>query len=73
MEEPTRFKKDSMIRINQAKIPYWLIIKRYWLQLLAICITWWIYDFITYPFGIYSSTIVNKSVFPFRYSALQSV
>lgn len=60
MEEPTRYKKDSMARISQAKIPYWLIIKRYWVQLLAISITWWIYDFITYPFGIYSSTIVNK-------------
>ncbi|KDQ57339.1 hypothetical protein JAAARDRAFT_292602 [Jaapia argillacea MUCL 33604] len=57
MEEPTRFKKDSMKR---AKIPYWLILKRYWVGLTAICLTWFIYDFIVYPFGIYSSTVVDN-------------
>lgn len=56
MQEPTRFRKDSMAR---ARTPYWLIIKRYWRNLFAICITWFIYDFITYPFSIYSSTVVD--------------
>jgi hypothetical protein len=46
MDEPTRFKKDSM---KNAKIPYWLIIKRYWVGLAALSLTWFIYDFITYP------------------------
>jgi hypothetical protein len=46
MDEPTRFKKDSM---KHAKVPYVLIIKRYWLSLSAISLTWFIYDFITYP------------------------
>lgn len=44
LEEPTRFKKDSMARV---KTPYLLILRRYWLSLSAICITWFIYDFIT--------------------------
>ena len=44
MEEPTRYKKDSMAN---AKVPYLLIIKRYWVSLAAISITWFIYDFIT--------------------------
>ncbi|KAL4252327.1 major facilitator superfamily protein [Abortiporus biennis] len=57
MEEPTRFKKDSMAR---ARTPYWLIFKRYWPSFIGICITWFVYDFITYPFGIYSSTIVDN-------------
>ncbi|KIJ42492.1 hypothetical protein M422DRAFT_31288 [Sphaerobolus stellatus SS14] len=57
MEEPSRYKKDSM---RDTKIPYWLIIKRYWVRLVAICITWFIYDFITYPFGIYSSTVLDS-------------
>ncbi|KAF8583046.1 MFS Git1p-related glycerophosphoinositol and glycerophosphocholine permease [Ramaria rubella] len=56
MEEPTRFKKDSM---KNATIPYMLIIRRYWTRLAAVCITWFIYDFITYPFGLYTSTIVD--------------
>ncbi|OCB89420.1 MFS Git1p-related glycerophosphoinositol and glycerophosphocholine permease [Sanghuangporus baumii] len=57
MEEPTLYKKDSMKR---ARIPYWLIVKRYWVGLTAICLTWFLYDFIVYPFGIYSSTVVNN-------------
>ncbi|CCM00079.1 uncharacterized protein FIBRA_02106 [Fibroporia radiculosa] len=57
MEEPTRYKKDSMAH---ARVPYWLIVKRYWLNLFAICLVWFIYDFITYPFSLYSSTIVNN-------------
>lgn len=56
MVEPDLVKKSSM---KHAKIPYVLIIKRYWLRLAAICVTWFIYDFITYPFGIYSSTVVD--------------
>jgi hypothetical protein len=46
MQEPTRFKKDSM---KNAKIPYGLIIRRYWPGLAALSLTWFIYDFITYP------------------------
>jgi len=57
MEEPARFKRDSMKR---ARIPYMLILRRYGGSLAAISITWFIYDFITYPFGIYTSTIVNN-------------
>ena len=37
MEEPTRFKKDSM---KNAKIPYKLILARYWKGLLAVSLTW---------------------------------
>ncbi|KAI0051339.1 MFS general substrate transporter [Auriscalpium vulgare] len=56
MENPTRYKKDSM---RNVRIPYLLILRRYWVNLAAISLTWFIYDFITYPFGIYSSTIVD--------------
>ena len=52
MEEPERFKRDSM---KNAKIPYWLIIKRYWVGLLAISTSWFVYDFIVYPVRFPSS------------------
>jgi len=55
MQEPTLYKKDALKR----NVPYWLIVKRYWIQLSAICVTWFIYDWITYPFGIYASTVVD--------------
>jgi len=57
MEDPVRYKKDSM---KFAKVPYMLIFRRYWVSLFGISATWFIYDFITYPFGIYSSTVVNN-------------
>ncbi|KAL9715609.1 glycerophosphoinositol permease [Leucoagaricus gongylophorus] len=57
MDEPERFKKDSM---RDTKIPYFLVLKRYWVSLLAISFTWFLYDFIVYPFGIYSSTIIDR-------------
>ncbi|KZV74585.1 MFS Git1p-related glycerophosphoinositol and glycerophosphocholine permease [Peniophora sp. CONT] len=56
MEQPALYKKSAM---RHVRTPYWLILKRYWVRLAAICITWFIYDFITYPFGIYSSTVVD--------------
>ncbi|TFK75122.1 MFS Git1p-related glycerophosphoinositol and glycerophosphocholine permease [Pluteus cervinus] len=56
MDEPARFKKDSMKR---ARIPYLLVLKRYGGSLAAISFSWFLYDFIVYPFGLYSSKIVN--------------
>lgn len=57
MQEPTRYRKDSMVR---SKTPYWLVIRRYWKSLAAISVVWFIYDFITYPFDIYSSIVVDN-------------
>ncbi|KAF7312065.1 MFS Git1p-related glycerophosphoinositol [Mycena indigotica] len=57
MEEPAMFKKGAM---KSVKIPYMLVLRKYGLRLAAISVTWFIYDFITYPFGIYSSTIVDS-------------
>ncbi|KAG8702438.1 hypothetical protein FRC08_003490 [Ceratobasidium sp. 394] len=59
MTEPTRYQRDSM---RNTKVPYWLILKRYWKSLAAISITWFVYDFITLKFGIYSSTIVDSII-----------
>ncbi|KAL4399089.1 glycerophosphoinositol permease [Malassezia pachydermatis] len=45
-------------------IPYRLVLKKYWFRLLTISIVWFIYDFIAYPFGIYSSLIVTEIIGP---------
>ncbi|KAF8905045.1 putative metabolite transporter [Gymnopilus junonius] len=57
MDEPTRYKKDSM---KYARIPYMLVFRRYGLRLAAISFTWFLYDFIVYPFGLYSSIILDR-------------
>lgn len=56
MTEPKAFQRSGGKR---AKIPYWLVIKRYWVRLIAISLIWFIYDFSSYAFGIYSSTITT--------------
>lgn len=44
MQNPSHYRKHSM---RDTRIPYLLIIRRYWVNLLAISFTWFIYDFIT--------------------------
>jgi MFS family permease len=57
MKEPERFQKDTM---KNTKIPYSLVIRRYWKSLAAVSFIWFLYDFIVYPFGIYSGIVVNN-------------
>jgi hypothetical protein len=49
--------RESM---KYVKIPYWLVIKYYWKRLLAVSAIWFLYDFSTYSFGIFSSTILTN-------------
>jgi hypothetical protein len=44
MTEPSLYKKGSM---KNVKTPYGLILRRYWVSLVGVSITWFIYDFIT--------------------------
>ncbi|WWC60478.1 uncharacterized protein I303_103051 [Kwoniella dejecticola CBS 10117] len=39
--------------------PYGLILRRYWRTLLGTAGTWFLYDFVTFPNGIFSSTIIS--------------
>lgn len=59
MDEPEAYKKNSM---RHVRIPYLLVVRRYWLRLFAVSLVWFIYDWITYPFGMYSDTIIARAV-----------
>lgn len=39
--------------------PYWLVFKFYWFRLAIVSIIWFVYDFSTYSFGLYSSYILS--------------
>ncbi|KAF8887083.1 major facilitator superfamily domain-containing protein [Infundibulicybe gibba] len=56
MGESPRYRTDSM---KYANIPYTLMIRRYGIRLAAISFVWFLYDFVAYPFAIYSSAILN--------------
>ncbi|KAJ6054513.1 hypothetical protein N7444_003611 [Penicillium canescens] len=51
------YRKSSM---KKQRIPYWLVLKKYWRSLLGVCGSWFIYNYISYPFGLFSSTIVGR-------------
>ncbi|CAL1700927.1 unnamed protein product [Somion occarium] len=57
MDEPTHYKRNSMA---SSKVPYWLILKRYWIPFSGLASVWFLYDFIVYPFNLYSSTVVDS-------------
>lgn len=48
--QKTRFKK--------VRVPYWTVIKFYWLRLLVVSLIWFIYDLSAYSFGLFSSYII---------------
>lgn len=52
LKEPESYSRNNF---NHGKTPYWLAIKYYWPRLLLVMAIWFIYDFLTYPFSIYSS------------------
>ncbi|KAF9012099.1 MFS Git1p-like glycerophosphoinositol permease [Hymenopellis radicata] len=42
------------------RVPYTLIIKRYWKTLIGTCGAWFLYDFITFPNGVFSGVIISS-------------
>ncbi|KAG0163967.1 hypothetical protein DFQ28_011009 [Apophysomyces sp. BC1034] len=50
--------KSSAIK---TKVPYWLIVKRYWFRILLASGLWFIYDFIAYPNGVFSTIIIEQA------------
>ncbi|EXJ95778.1 hypothetical protein A1O1_00902 [Capronia coronata CBS 617.96] len=57
MAVSTAYRKSSL---RKQRIPYHLIGKRYWRRLLGGASTWFLYNYISIPFGIFSSTIVSR-------------
>ncbi|KAF2723115.1 MFS general substrate transporter [Polychaeton citri CBS 116435] len=56
LQEPESYSRESF---KNTKLPYWLAIKFYGPRLLLVSAIWFIYDFLTYPFSIYSSKWIS--------------
>ncbi|SPO25471.1 related to GIT1 - Glycerophosphoinositol transporter also able to mediate low-affinity phosphate transport [Ustilago trichophora] len=52
------YRKTAMRR----KVPYKLAFKRYWKRLLGTAGVWFIYDFVVFPLGVFSGTIISTVV-----------
>ncbi|KAI9041280.1 MFS general substrate transporter [Aspergillus affinis] len=57
MAVSSAYRKSSM---RNQRVPYWLALKKYWRPLLGVCGSWFIYNYISYPFGLFSSAIVGR-------------
>jgi hypothetical protein len=55
LQEPEAYKRESMAN---TRTPWLLVIKFYWYRLAVVSIIWFIYDFSSYSFSIYSSSIL---------------
>ncbi|KAF5018307.1 hypothetical protein F66182_9732 [Fusarium sp. NRRL 66182] len=55
LKEPEEFAHESMKR----QTPYWLVLRFYWFRLFCISLVWFLYNFSSYAFGIYSSSILS--------------
>ncbi|KAJ5235381.1 Glycerophosphoinositol permease 1 [Penicillium citrinum] len=43
-------------------VPYLLVLRYYWKALIGTCGTWFLYDFVTFPNGVFSGTIISEVV-----------
>lgn len=57
MAVSTAYRKSSAKKQHP---PYWLIFKRYWRPLIGCSISWFLYNYISYPFGLFASTILTR-------------
>ncbi|KIN07643.1 hypothetical protein OIDMADRAFT_151345 [Oidiodendron maius Zn] len=44
------------------KVPYLLVFRYYWRSLIGTCGAWFLYDFVTFPNGVFSGTIIASVV-----------
>lgn len=44
------------------RVPYKLILRYYWKTLIGTCGAWFLYDFVTFPNGIFSGLIIGSVV-----------
>ncbi|KAK0372722.1 major facilitator superfamily transporter [Colletotrichum limetticola] len=58
MAVSTAYRKSAL---RKQRMPYWLALKRYWRPLLGAASTWFLYNWISIPFGIFSSTIISRA------------
>ncbi|KAJ6443210.1 Major facilitator superfamily transporter [Purpureocillium lavendulum] len=44
------------------RVPYGLVLRYYWRSLIGTCGAWFLYDFVTFPNGVFSGTILSSVV-----------
>lgn len=50
------YKKNAI----KKKVPYLLVLRYTWKRLFGICACWFLYDFVTFPNGVFSAEIISS-------------
>ncbi|KAM0265690.1 hypothetical protein ACHAQJ_000124 [Trichoderma viride] len=58
MAVATAYRKSAM---RKQRVPYWLALRRYYRPLIGASASWFLYNFISFPFGTFGSTIIGDS------------
>lgn len=58
MAVATAYRKSAM---RKQRVPYLLAVKRYYRSLIGVAACWFLYNWISIPFGIFSSTIISRA------------
>jgi len=58
MLSPKLYRESAIKR----RVPYWLILKRYWRALIGTCGAWFLYDFVSFPNGVFSASILSEVI-----------
>lgn len=58
LKEPEAFQREKMS--SKQKTPWLLILKFYWFRIMIVSAIWFIYDFSSFAFGLYSSDITGS-------------
>lgn len=46
--------------LRKQRTPYFLIFKKYWKRIIGAALSWFLYNWISIPFGIFSSVIISR-------------
>lgn len=46
----------------QSRVPYLLVVRYYWRSLIGTCGAWFLYDFVTFPNGVFSGAVISNIV-----------
>ncbi|KDN40344.1 MFS general substrate transporter [Tilletiaria anomala UBC 951] len=59
-----RMLNSKLYRANAIRqnVPYWLALKKYWPRLVGTTVVWFLYDFVTFPNGVFSGTIISTII-----------
>ncbi|KAG5358077.1 putative metabolite transport protein [Yarrowia sp. B02] len=60
MAQPRLYTKSAI----KKAVPYWLILKFYWRTIIGTAGTWFIYDFVVFPNGVFSGSIIATIIKP---------